>query len=458
MKPIRLYFPYCVLGMVCFGISPLFAQSENELAPGLFVGGIIDDTQDAVDELIEEAFDRFDQSLLLAASEARATVNQASLQLAEVMHLTVDQLDGQQRRLVSDLDSLTKKIAQSIASEAADIVTPLRQDVRLLLSRSPGYVRLRPGYAVRGDEHIEMTLEGTALSQATIQDFRVNATQVEPNIAIQDDSRVTVRIPLGEGPVSELLSLSEDEGDLVEVPIRFALEECWWWGFFCDEGRRFSFVGYILPKKVGTVKAVFVGDIDTEQKKEVTRGPFESPRVKSSVKVRGFPPLPSIRYGRRTDTWAVRPDDGWKIDVESARFDFRRLYRSCSSRRSSARWTQQDEHILRVEVTTATDRKINVTCKTTTTITFTQWRSGRQRHVYKTKPRDIETGGSAEFPLDNETGLTNGRLAYLVVESSLFRGGKRILKDGHKAGGLRVEYDPATQIAYLHARFVRDKT
>ena len=454
MKIVRLYFSCCALWAACFGASPSYAQLEDKLASALFVGEVIDAAQEAVDELIEEAFDRFDQSLLLAASEAKATVNQMSLQLTDAVYLTVDQLDGQQRRLVSDLDSLTTKITQKIANETDDIVTPIRQDVRLLLSQNPGYVRLTSGSSVRGDRHIEMTLEGTALSQATIQDFRVEATRVEPNIAVQDDSRVTVRIPLNEGPVSELLSIS-DERELVEVPITFALEECSWWGFFCDEGRRFSFVGYVLPQKIGTVKAVFTGDIETTQTEEVTRGPFDSARVKARAKTKWGVPY-GISYGRRTDTWTVRPDGGWRIDVESARFDFERLFSGCSSNRSSARWTQQDEHILRVQATTATDRKINVTCRTRTTITFTQWKLGRQRHVYETKSKDIAINGRTEFHLDNEGGLTNGRLAHLIVESSLFRDGKKILKNGDEVGGLRVEYDPATQTAYLYAKFEGD--
>ena len=104
--------------------------------------------------------------------------------------------------------------------------------------------------------------------------------QVEPNIEFRDDSHVTIQISLAKGPVSKLLSLNGDDTVVVKIPITFALEECSWFGLFCDEEHRFSVVGYVLPKNVGTVKALFVG---------------RNPSVSSAPRLWPYPPRLHLR-------------------------------------------------------------------------------------------------------------------------------------------------------------------
>ena len=274
---------------------------------------------------------------------------------------------------------------------------------------------------------------------------RIGTILTEPLITTMDDSRITIRVPLNAEPVVDLLGRADDDDSpQLEVPISFALTECKWWGLVCSDSRNFSLVGYVLPENVGTVKAVFVGDVNTRPRREVSRGPFVSDRVKASW---------LGQSGRRTDVWVARPDDGWKIDVESATYNFRLVFSGCSSRRSSASWIQQDEQMLRVRARTETDRTPTVTCKTSTTINFTQWRSSTERQTYETGVMDMTVGSTVALPLPPESGLMNARLAHLVVESSLVRNETKILRVGTAVGGLRAAYDPATQTAYLDVQY-----
>ncbi len=450
MKPCNMQYALLVCALL-LGASPSHAQQfdeEGALLDGYssvpIVGQVISAVQDAIDELIAEALDRFDASLLLAAMEARATVNQVATQFDDVLERTVEELDGQQRRSISDITSLATRLTNTASSDVSSLVNSIRQDVRLLVSRNPGFVHVIPGYAVENEDYIEFALEGTALSRARLSDFRVGPTPTEPPIATMDDTRVAIRVSLDTGPVADLLKTSTGDDYPLEVPISFILEECRFFGLWCSEGRRFRILGYVLPDNVGTVRAVFVGDVRTEQRREVTRGPFESPRVKSNW--RG-------KSGKRTDVWAARPDDGWKIDVDSARFNFTLVFGGCSGRRCAASWMQQDEQLLRVWTQTETDRTPYVTCKTATTITFTQWMSRTERQTSKTDVVNIELGARAVLPLDSESGLVNARLAHLEIESDLVRGGTKILRNGESTGGLTVDYDPATQIAYLQVAY-----
>jgi len=425
-------------------------QSTNELVgnlgSALTVGQIINQASDAADDLVTEGFDRFDSSVLLAATEARATVNQVSLQLADSINLSVEQLDSQQRRVISDLESLTTTITEAIAKDVADIVTPIQGDIRLLLSRNPGFIRISGGFATRQDKYLEFQLEGTALSQADIVNFQVNSVESKPNVVSSDDTHVKIRIPLDEPPIADLLGSGNSFDELIDIPISFVLKECGLLGMFCNYDRKFSLLGYVFPENVGTVIAVFDGWISTEERRPREQR-FISRRVQTRVRL--FPP--EVRTGRRSDILVMRPDDGWRIDTRSAHFDFVKLHGGCSNSRCSASWVERNEHILRVRASTSSDRKAGATCRTSTTIRFSQWRTNTNRHKHETDAVEIVVDGTTHLPLDRTIGLTNARLSHLKIQSPLLRRGNRILRDRQKIGGLRVEYDAAIQTVFLHS-------
>lgn len=116
-------------------------EPVSAIAGAVSLGSVIDQAKSAIDEIIAQAFDRLDQSVLLAAMEARATINAAATQYDEARSRSLDDLDAQQRRIASDL----QRFSASTASNLEGVIGELRagasealSNVRLLLSNQPG--------------------------------------------------------------------------------------------------------------------------------------------------------------------------------------------------------------------------------------------------------------------------------------------------------------------------------
>ena len=417
-------------------------QEGNAMPEAVPVNVVIENTLAAIDELMDTAFDRLDRSLMLAGMEARATVNQVSVQTADLAHLAIGELDGQQRRLISDLLTLEGSITQNLGSHIEALDATVRETlagIQILLSTNPGYVVVLPGFAIEGSEYIKIRIRGAALSRLRFTEFRVNGRSADPTIIHQDDIEITMHLPLDE-PASIGIT------GPVEVPISFSVKESFLSRPFAKK-RVFSSTGYVLPRIVGTAKAVFVGDVLSEDRREVSHGPYRSKRVKSNL---------FGRPGRTTQRISLTPDVGWLADFESAKIDFRLLTNECSNSRSYARWIGKTQHVLHVEVHTQTQRNPLVTCRSETTITFNQWRSQTARYSIETQPQDISHGNVTVFRLEDEAArrLRNARLSHVLVESHVGRIGTLLLRAGESLGGLRIDYDSSTQTVYVHSEFV----
>ena len=173
-------------------LSPISLEAQG-LESTMAVGSVINQTKDAIEEVIDLAFDRLDMTLLAAAMEARATINSASLQFQDALTTSVDELDTQQRRILEDLNRLNSAAEESLESVAEEFRAGTNQalsDIRLLLSDNVGavYVSARP--ALLNSDFFEILVEGTALSNAAMSDFRVATISVEPVIVSQDDGRI----------------------------------------------------------------------------------------------------------------------------------------------------------------------------------------------------------------------------------------------------------------------------
>ena len=151
MKPSNTTCALLVCALL-LGATPSHAQQfdeERALLDGYssvpIVGQVISAVQDAIEELIAEALDRFDASLLLAAMEARATVNQVETQFDDALERTIEELDGQQRRIISDITSLATRLTQTTSSDVSSLVNSIRQDIRLLEPISKSFKQYQQG-------------------------------------------------------------------------------------------------------------------------------------------------------------------------------------------------------------------------------------------------------------------------------------------------------------------------
>lgn len=439
----RRFYKSLVLSVFLIISNTAMISAQGAVA-AMSVGSIIEQSKEAIEEIIELAFDRLDFTLLAAAMEARATVNSASTQFQDSLTTSVDELDSQQRRIITDLQALNSDFETSISKVSGEIRQGTNQaisDIRLLLSDNPGAVYVSASPAIIGDNFFEIEISGTALSKARMEDFRVSTLAIDPEVIEQDDGKIVYRVPIAS--LAEAGLFGGTEGTVVELPVAFSFVEESWWPWSSPDVRPFSTTAVLLPQQIGTARAVFsVTSEDTERRAQ-TRGPFDSDRVQSRVRLSG------IRAGSRNDTWIASPSEGWRIDLSSAEFNFRLLNGGCSSSRSRASWVQQTEQILRVAVTTSSDRRAGATCSTRTLINFTEWRSTEIEGDFTTDDEEVLTGDAVLLSLGDDPNVKRARLSHIEVTSPMFGDGTKIFRINDLPDGISAEYDAAAQSVFL---------
>lgn len=435
-----------------FMFSDITGVSAQGIASALSVGSIIDQSKEAIEDIIELAFDRLDFTLLAAAMEARATINSASTQFQDTLTTSVDELDSQQRRIITDLQSLNSDIEDSITKVSGELRQGTNQaisDIRILLSNNPGavYVSARP--AIIGDEFFEVEISGTALSNARMEDFRVSTISLDPEVIEQDDGKIIYRVSMS--ALSENEIFADGGGAPIELPIAFSFVEESWWPWSSPDVRPFSTVAVLLPQQIGTARAVFSVTSETKESRRQTRGPFDSARVQSRVRFSG------IKAGTRNDTWIASPSEGWRIDLSPStlEFSFSLLNSSCSSSRSRARWVEQTEQLLRVAATTSSDRRAGATCRTRTMINFTEWKSTEVEGDFVTDEEEVFTGDAVLLSLTDDPSVKRARLSHIEVTSPMFGDGTKIFRINDLPDGILAEYDPAAQSVFLTIGYMR---
>ena len=421
--------------------------TDSKMGP-LSVGFILDAVTDGINEIVNLAFDRLDLILLTAAMETRATINAARLQYTDVLTTSIDEVDGQQRRIVSDLKRLSDDVDADLSGVSEEVRSGTNQvltDIRLLLSNNPGAAFVSVAPTVADQEYLHVTVHGTALSTTKIDEFRISTVPITPEIAHMDDQRIEFRVNMDDLFASHLLQ--KDMTEPVEVPIAFSFIDESWWPFVSPDRRPFVATAWVLPIYLGRVRAVFATNSLEEERRPQTRGPFVSERVKARLKWNG------LKYGRRADDWFASPSEGWRIDLATARYHFTRLQPGCHSGRSRASWILQTEQVLRVRARTATDRKLDATCSTETSIFFDEWRGRRVQRESISAFVEIAPGNTVVLKL---AGSPDGaRLSHLEIESTLFSDGRKVYRIGQLPEAFLAEYDEATQTVYFSGNYVR---
>ena len=421
------------------------------------VESIFNSLTKGVDRVIQRAFDRLDMTLLNAAMEARATINAAKTQFDDSLVKSIDQLDGQQRRLIEDLKTLNTALHANISDvskEFRDGINQAMTDVHLLISKNPGAIYVAAKPVVIGDDSFEIEIKGTALSQAQLDKFSVSSLPVKPERLHFDDRRITYRIKM-----DQIKELDELKNVIKSVPLPVTLsflEKSWvpaWlsWLFGSPSPRGpFVATAWILPKTLGEIRAVFSGTTMKKERRHQTRGPFVSNRVKTNID--GFPPR--IRRGARTDIWIASPSDGWKIDLKTKKFEFKLHFAGCWSRRSEASWVEKTEHILRVKAYITAERTPGKTCKADTTISFVEWRERPVRKEIVTPFKKLSAGETVELKLP--PGDYKGvRLAHIEIRSPIFRAGKKIYRIKQRTPNFSADYDSVKQSVYFTAKYLK---
>ena len=219
----------CIQGtsMVVLAVFLFIPRADaQDLTPdptSLPVGAILEQAEDGISRLVSMSFDRLDLSSLLVAMEMRATINALRVQFQDGLTTSVSELDGQQRRLITDLQTLSTAMTEDLVGVAAELQTGTNKalsDIKLLVSNNPGSIFILGRPAIITDKHLDIEITGSALSNAMLKDFRIATLSVEPTVVYADDRRIVYRIPMRLLVSSGILYQNMDEP--VELPVAFS--------------------------------------------------------------------------------------------------------------------------------------------------------------------------------------------------------------------------------------------
>ena len=132
--------------------------------------------------------------------------------------------------------------------------------------------------------------------------------------------------------------LEKIEDAPIELPVVFSLDKKSWWPWNSSIRGPFVAMVLVLPVVVGEARAVFSTILPGVEKRRQSRGPFESRRVKTELKLRIPLMIPKITTGKRHDTWLASPSEGWRIDLETIDFKFVNVFGGC--------WEPKERRIL----------------------------------------------------------------------------------------------------------------
>lgn len=427
--------------LLIFSFSTINLPSYAQLTTGIIIGEAIE----AVDDLVQGAFDRLDLTALKTAMEIRALIEEVEFSTKDVVSHSVDELDGQQKRMINDLQNLVRLVSKDIERALLEIREEKNSaisDLRLLLSNKPGAIRIIPGYAMSQDQYIDFDIIGTALSKATFENTRFNTASIYFDIKNQTDTKMTIRVPLNKALVTELLKRSN--GKPAEAIISFDIIERSWFDLFETDRRRFNATGYILPKILGTARAVFSCDLETKESKNVTESPFHV--VTKEAILTWFS---GRKRGVKEDGITFNPDRGWKIDTRTAKLKFKKS-EGCSNKQSYATFSAKRSNGLTLKVKAVSDLGKGSVCKTSTILSYTQRRNKEEKNrIIKTDVKKIYTNSDITFNLPTKKVVKRFGLLHIEISSPFFGNGTKILYPNSRLGILKLDYQPTTQTGIL---------
>lgn len=432
----QFFFPLLFLFNFLVINQPSYAQLTTSI--------IIGEAKEAVDDLIQSAFDRFDLTALKTAMEIRGLIEEAEFSLKDVINHTIDELDGQQKRTINDLQNFKRLVSQDIEKALIEIREEKNSaisDLRLLLSNKPGAIRIIPNYALSQDKYIDFQVIGTALSKAIFENTKFNGASKRFDIKNQSDTKMTIRVPINNTLVTELIR--RNGGKPAEAKISFDIIERSWFDLFETDRRRFTATGYILPKILGSARAVFSGDLVTKESKPITEQPFKVVTKAAEWTWKGR------KRGKKEDAIAFSPDNGWTIDTRTAKLEFKKS-KGCSNAQSYATFSAKRSNGLSVKVVAISDLGKGSVCKTSTIVRYTQRRNKVEKNKkFNTTTKQIFTNSDITFNLPPNLPLNKVRLLHLNISSPLFGNGSKILQPNSQLGILKLDYQPTTQTGIL---------
>lgn len=413
------------------------------MAGSATVGSVIGQVQDALTDVINLAFDRFDRSMLIAAERMQVLVDTLAKDLEGLMDATINELDEERRKMVDDLATLARQaddLAEGRLDQMEDITTAMISTIQELLTDAPGYLDIYPAVATHGDSVARFEIHGVNVNRLDLDDMRLGGLTVKPSIEHQDGDDMAFTVPLA----GLNLPAPDETDDVISLALTFSVADDSWWPWSKKKGRPFTAALHIYPKVAATVTAVWSGEVTERETKTLSRS-------------QSYPRLKSRSLGGRrkaTRNHEERPPEGWLFDFNNAQLQVQSSD-GCNNRASKGVWRVRQSKIVSADVYQVTESGPSIGCYVSSTITVPMYKTTDVDRSFTSEPAPIAIGQKiALSPPDAAKGAKDLKLSHVEISSPVFATtDTTLVLPGEAFGGMKLEVDQSSNTAFVSVNF-----
>lgn len=418
----------------------------SSIGKSLTVGSIIGNVKEAIRETINLAFDRLDRTMLLAAERLEGLTDALARDLEGLMDSTVDELDEERRKAMNEVAALARQLdemAEDRLEQVDGITNALASTLQELLTDVPGYLNILPAVAIEGDSTAEFRIEGVNVNRLELNELRLSGSPVKPRITSRDGDSLIFEVDIPD--LTQSQQQDDDPGDVDKLLLSFSVAEDGFWPWSKKKGRPFATTLYIYPKVVGTVTAIWTGEV-SERETEMLDRTQTYLRLKSGT------------FGGRkqaTHDHTERAPEGWRFDFNRAELN---VWSSggCNNRASGGVWRTRQPTIVAADIHQVTQSGPSIGCYVKSTIRVPMYKDTPSDRSFASESSPIGIGQRIALQIpESAAGAKDLQLSHVEIASHVFGTTEtRLLLPGERVGGMKLEVDHASNTAFVSVDFV----
>lgn len=423
----------------------LFAGvSQQSYAQAALTTGIIaDQIEDTGKNLINEGFDRLDQSMVNAGVQLQSIANSLRLEYESALDTTITSLEGAQKTALQNSYDLVNKVNSSLDKNADLITSSVNQVTTPLYSLLGGKPRIVNFVSVNDAweyDSFELTGKGVALSNIKKTNVYVGDKKLKGSPTNKDDTNISFRVK-----ASDWAHVRKDPNKVTRVPVKAEISFCKkTLVFFCrTRVNTYNTEIILFPEVIGNFVTHYTHVKEVTDKNKKCSPTVTSDRAQTKVKWDG------LERGTKNLTVNLTPDKDYRFITDDQSPDkptkkFEKLNSGCHGSSSTHRWSQTTDTLLQLVGKASTDRKVGATCKVSGKICGHQIKTEKSR-VSDVLPEEQLTADSKvviDIPGDQ------ANFSHIEVKSVLFKNGSKIFQADEK-GPITMSYRPADQKLFV---------
>lgn len=400
-----------------------------DFASALLVGTVLDEAEAASKDVLLQAFDRLDISLLKASGQLVRIHGELRRQLGAQMNMALGEIEEGPGRIIGELKYLVDEIGEAVSS---GLTGKIQGFVCRFVRANPGFMHLPPSVVKAGDRSAIFRIQGTSLDNVELTDMRLDGAGVVPEILWRAADEILFRLPL-DADALRLRRMGNESG-LLHLPLSFTIVEtplpC---QMRLNPPRPCQTALFVFPEIIARVVAVFSGEGAVQEAGFVYRH--------QGAGLNG----PDLDYhnhaadhGRLSDFNLAHPGPGT---------DSRYSVLHSSAEANTRNPGQPALHLHPPEMTGA--------------IAVNKFPAEGVNQYFETRPAPLHIGQDLHLRIPGEVQFAEGlRLSHVEIRSPLLKGGEVILSPGGEGdgrpdwGGFSLRCSEDGKTALVSARFI----